>query len=293
MTEIYEQGTSVTIEATWESVVSALRLTIRAPDETEQVVTTGSLATADSVTWSYGLIVDQPGDWHYLWEALSPGVGPIEGAFTVDANQTTLDGVTDLADIRTLIPRVRRALEGPGSTGPLANSAILTDDQITAQIADAIADIILYTGSAFGHTLNVTSRDAHYMAPNAWTVDPAFTLPEESVVVAQAALGYFFHALRDLKVQEEISDEASTWSYQLSSSLIRDQMKMLQESRDRALTAVESQGTARLDTYISFISERDAWTSRLTEPWAEPWALGGWAQDGIGGLSDGRFGGGY
>lgn len=275
----YEQGTPVTIDAGWDQAITDLQLTIRAPDETVIVKTFGDLVADTSSTFHFNVVADQPGDWHYIWEPIAPGLGPIEGSFSVDANRTLQDGVTSLADVRVMIPRVRRALEGPGSTGPLADSAVLTDDQVTNLIADAIADVILYTGSAFGHELLVTSRDAHYLAPNAWEVDPEFSQPEQSVIVAQAALGYFFHQLKELKVSEEISDEASTWRYQLSSTLIRDQMKMLQDARDRALTAVDQAAAVGLDVYISFIEERDAVVSRLVEPWAMPWAGGGYAQD--------------
>lgn len=279
--ETYEQGSAVTIEATWESAITNVRLTIRAPDQTEAVLGFGDVVADAPETYHYNVIADQAGDWYYLWEALAPGLGPVEGTFTVDANQTLLDGVTDLSDIRVMIPRVRRALEGPGSTGPLADSAVLTDGQVTALIADAIADIILYTGSAFGHSLLATELDPFYMAPTAWETSEALTLTEQSVVVAQAALGYFFHRLQDVKVSEEISDEASTWKYQLSSTLIRDQMKMLQDARDRALASV---GEAQIsDSYHSFLAERDALASFFVEPWVD----GG---VGIGGQVDYRFG---
>lgn len=275
----YEQGTPVTIDAGWETEVTDLTLTIRAPDETVIEKTFADVVQDTPTTFHFNVVADQPGDWYYIWQPIAPGLGPIESSFSVDANRALQDGVSSLADVRVMIPRVRRALEGPGSTGPLADSAVLTDDQVTALIADAIADVILYSGSAFGHELVVTSRDAHYMAPDAWEVDPEFSQPEQSVIVAQAALGYFFHQLKDLKVSEEISDEASTWKYQLSSTLIRDQMKMLQDARDRALTAVELAASVGLDVYISYLEERDSIASRLIEPWVQPWSGGGYAQD--------------
>lgn len=277
---IYEQGTPVTIEALWESAVTDLRLTIRPPDQSAIVKVFADVVADSDREFHYNVVGDQAGDWYYLWEALAPGLGPVEGTFRVDPNQTLLTGVTDLSDIRVMVPRVRRALEGPGSTGPLADSAVLTDDQVTALIADAIADIILYTGSAFGHSLLATALDPFYQAPTAWETTEALTLTEQSVVVAQAALGYFFHQLKELKVSEEIADEASSWKYQLSSTLIRDQMKMLQDARDRALTAVGE--TQMTDSYHSFLAERDALASFFVEPWVDG--------VGIGGQRDWRFG---
>lgn len=267
--ETYEQGSIVTIEGTWESEVTALALTVRAPDGTTEVYGTGDMVQDAPQTWHYDLLVDQPGDWYYLLAPTSPGVGPIEGDFHVDPNQTTMAGVSDMRDVRVLVPRVRRAIDGPTATSPLAIATTLSDDEVTALVADAIADIILYTGSAFGHTLEVSARDPYYKAPTAWLVNPEFSEAEGSVVVAQAALTFYFHKFQDMKVQEEISDEGQTWSWEISASLVRDQMKMLQDARDRALEVVKEQSNLNLDTYVSFLHIRDSVSSFYIEPWIE------------------------
>lgn len=174
--------------------------------------------------------------------------------------------VTDLKDTRVLIPRVRRALEGPeavsGSAAIAAGS--LSDDSINGVIADAIADVIFYSGGLFGHTLNVEERDADYLAPIAWTVDPELTQPEATVIVAQAALNYFFSWAKTIKTSEEITDEGQTWKYSLSATLLNEQIKALREARDRALEQLE-EGTN--DDWINTIALRDAQTSALIEPW--------------------------
>ena len=61
--------------------------------------------------------------------------------------------MADPVDIRVMVPRVRRALEGAGAP------PVLTDDAIKDLTADAIAEVILYTGGVFGHELVVTDRD--------------------------------------------------------------------------------------------------------------------------------------
>jgi hypothetical protein len=272
----YEKGSVVTISAVWETDVTDLRLTIRSPDNTVDVLGFADVDHDTGVAHHYDLVADQAGDYFYLWEALSPGLGPKEGVFQVDENQTTAAGVTDQRDVRVMIPRVRRAIDGPSAVSPLSPSTTLNDDEVEALIADAVANIILNTGSAFGHTLEVSARDPFYLAPTAWIVDPEFTEAEGSVVVAEAALTFYFHKFQELKVQEEISDEGQTWSWQISASLVRDQMKMLQDARDRALEVVMQSSGLNLDSYVSYIEVRDRATSLYIEPWiADNGGIGG------------------
>jgi hypothetical protein len=182
--------------------------------------------------------------------------------------------VTELTDTRVLIPRVRRALEGPDSVSGSAAVAAggLLDDQVNALIADAIANIILYTGGLFGHTLEVEDRDDEYMAPIAWSVDPELSEAEGGVIVAQAALDYYFDFARGMKVSQRIADEGQ---------LLTEQLKFLIGERDRALELIGEENSG-LETWTNFIAVRDAQTSAIIEPW-----LGG----GVGGQSyDPRFG---
>lgn len=179
--------------------------------------------------------------------------------------------VTDLRDTRVLIPRVRRGLEGAIGTGS-ANVAAsqFTDDQANALIADAIADCILYTGGLFGHQLVVTEREAEgYMAPIAWQVEPAFSEDEGSIIVAQAQLNYFFFALKGLKVQQTIRDEATEWSYQLSANALTEYLKNLRKTRDEALARVMD-SSAPAEAWESFLATRDTFTASIIEPWTEP-----------------------
>jgi hypothetical protein len=176
-------------------------------------------------------------------------------------------------DVRVLVPRVRRALEGAGAPPKLTN------DAVKDVVADALSDILLYTGSVFGKTLDVTATDVDGGFPTEYATSDPLSLAEGSVVAAQAALTFFFHQFSGVKVSQQISDEAQTWQYSLSATLLRDQLKLLQDERDKALEALEN--TSGLESYVSFIGVRDVLTSRAIEPWVERTALGG--------MSDVRF----
>jgi hypothetical protein len=161
-----------------------------------------------------------------------------------------------------MVPRVRRAVEGAGAT------EVLTDDAVKDLVADSLAAIILYTNNVFGKSLLVTDQDSND-APTEYAVDPELSLPEQTVIAAQAALDFFFHEFRDKKVSESIADEAQTWDYTLSATLLRDQLKLLSDERDKALEAIMAQGVA-LESYTSFLAVQDALTSALIEPWVDP-----------------------
>lgn len=170
-------------------------------------------------------------------------------------------------DVKVLIPRVRRALDGPAATSPDAPSNTYTDEELKSLIADAIGEIIFFTGGLFPHTLNVKTRDATYGAPDQWTVDPPLDEGEAAVVAAQAAINTYFFSLRDMKTQETISDEGQTWSYTVSATLVRDQLQYLMALRDKALEQIKAQQSAALDQYVSYIHERDVLASAYVEPW--------------------------
>lgn len=180
-------------------------------------------------------------------------------------------------NIRVLVPRVRRALEGSGA------AAVLTDEALKDIIADALSDILLYTGSVFDKTLEVLETDPGGGFPTEYATSEPLDLAEGSVVAAQAALTFFFFRFAGTKIQEQISDEAQHWSYSLSASLLKDQLKLLVEQRDKALESLET--TSGLESYVSFISVRDVVTSRAIEPWVDGMASAS-------GQTDFRFGGG-
>ena len=169
-------------------------------------------------------------------------------------------------NVKTLIPRVRRALEVEGA--PIG----ATDDELEARIADAIADIILLTHGEWGHELVVTERTAEGV-PEEWQVDPELTAAEEGLVAAQVALDYFFHVFRSTKVSERIRNEGQEWEYATSANLMREQWSALLARRDAALQAANAE-TPVLARYASILHVRDQVGAAYVEPW-----LGG----GIGG----------
>ena len=177
--------------------------------------------------------------------------------------------VSDLRDTRVLIPRVRRALQGPSASGATSPGNQLSDDEANALIADALADLILYGGGeeVFGHKLEVAARDEDYMAPIAWTTDTPLSEYEGSVVVAQAALNYFLNYAKTLKTSEKIADEGQSWEYEIAATVITQQIKGLREDRDRALDALKGKNVVTED-YVNFLQVRDSYTDSLIEPWA-------------------------
>lgn len=176
------------------------------------------------------------------------------------------DPVDDLRDTRVLIPRVRRALLGP-DTPASGTPGTWTDDQVNAIIADAIADIILYSGGdVFGHTLEVVERDEQYMAPIAWRTDTPLTEAEASLVAAQAALNHYLRQAENLKTSERIADEGQEWEYTIAASVVTERIRALREDRDRALEVLQADRSVS-EAWINTLAERDALTDALIEPW--------------------------
>lgn len=172
-------------------------------------------------------------------------------------------------DVRELAPRVRRAVEGP-----VPPASPLSDDALAAMTADAIADIILLTVGAWDHALVVTERDEDANFPTEWEIDPALEPEEESVVAYQAAITYFFHQFRDTKMSERIANEGVEWEWSKSANVLRDWIKLLIDSRDKALTAVVAANPA-MARYASFLEVRDAVGFAQLEPWLSGGVGGG------------------
>lgn len=139
---------------------------------------------------------------------------------------------------------------------------------MVALTADAIADVIFYTGGTWGHTLTASGA-ADY------EVDPDLALEEQTVVVAQAALSHFFHEFRNLKTQERISDEGHAWEYTLSANLVQEQLKLLIAQRDRALELIGQRTGTATDQYVSFLQVRDSAIAAYIEPWVDGAGVGG------------------
>jgi hypothetical protein len=73
--------------------------------------------------------------------------------------------------------------------------------------------------------------------PTHWAVTPELSLEEESVIAYQAAITYFFHLVKEPEDLREHHQRGPEWDYTYSATLMRDQVKLLQDSRDKALAA--------------------------------------------------------
>lgn len=177
------------------------------------------------------------------------------------------EAVTDPRDTRTLIPRLRRAVEGPTGDG-----STLSDSQLNAIGADAIASMIFYSGTLLGCELEVAERDPTYMSPIAWLTEPALTDAKATAIISQAALDYFYMRLSSAttgKVHEAIADESTNWDWDISPQAVVERLRQLRADRDAALDALLKEGEALDSSYTSYIAVRDNWTARLIEPWVD------------------------
>lgn len=175
--------------------------------------------------------------------------------------------VTDERDIRTLIPRVRRAIDGPHATSSAAASSNFTDDEITAQIADAIAEVIFFAPDGFGKALEVTERDTNYLAPIAWQTSEPLTDAEATVIIYQAALNNIYYGVSAMKSSERIRNEGEEWEWSVSASAIAERVKNLQRMRDEAIERLGSMSAQTKHAWINTLEVRDAYTDSLIEPW--------------------------
>lgn len=169
-------------------------------------------------------------------------------------------------DVRALVPRVRRAIEGPV---PLPVSEALSDAQVEALAADCIADIILLTVGQWDHKLLVLERDPASNAPLHWTVDPELSPEDEALIAAQAGVSYWYRILADTKVSERIRNEGVEWEWAKSANLIRDWLKSLLEMRDGALAGAKAANPV-MARYASFLEVRDRASAAMLEPWTVP-----------------------
>lgn len=176
--------------------------------------------------------------------------------------------VTDVRDLRVLIPPCRRAIDGPMATASGSVAATLGDQEVLALVADATADLILFThgNDAFGYQLLATERDPHYMAPVAWATDHERVPAADAAILSQAALNHYFWLIKAMKVSETLKNEAVEWQYNLSAQVVAAWIQYLITNRDKAISALQVINVP-MDTYISLVAERD----RMAAAWLEPW----------------------
>jgi hypothetical protein len=170
----------------------------------------------------------------------------------------------DLTDLMVLVARTRRYIEGP--YGPPEGRPALTDGVVYTMVADALADIILFTGNLFGHQLIVKTRDPTVGYPTAWQTEAILDEWEVTLITTQAALNYFFFLFRDLKISQAIANEGTSWEYSLSANVVRDYIAELQQRRDLAIQGLQKHHPV-IDRFASNIRVRDRATVTLLEWW--------------------------
>lgn len=172
--------------------------------------------------------------------------------------------VADLTDLAVLIPWARRACEGP--YGPPDGKQSLADDVVYPMIADACSEIILFSGSLFGHQLNVTMRDPIAGYPTQWKTNAVLNQWECAVIICQLALDYWRFLFRDTKTSVSIKNEGTEYTYTMSAQVIGGYIKQLAADRDKALDGLRAHNII-LDRYASNIRVRDQATVALLEWW--------------------------
>lgn len=261
-------GTKATIHAVFRDEEGAfadpegvLTLEIVDPDGGTHTYAAGELVHDSAGKYHKDRVFDVSGLWNYRWlvngQVADEGTEEAESVFDEE-------GDVDLTDLKVLVAAARRAMEGP--YGPPTNKPALTNEQVYQMVADACANVILYSGSLFGHELQVKKRDPLVGFPTEWNTNTELTVWEGAVIVSQAALDYFFHLFRDFKTSETISNEGTSWEWTLSANVLKNYLETLQDQRDKALAGLVKHHPV-LDQYASNIRVRDQATVAVLEWW--------------------------
>jgi hypothetical protein len=260
-TNVRIKGTFTDADGVAKDPSGKLSLLIVDPAGVEVTLEGGSL-TKDAVgIWHGFILANVAGLWNYRW--LDEGESADEGTFEVESSFE--EGLTpDLTDLRVIVPRARRACEGP--YGAPAGRPALQNEQIYQMVADSCSEIILFSGSLFGQELEVKSRDPLVGFPTAWKTGRMLTEWETALIVTQVALDYFFHLFRDMKTSETQKNEGTEWTWTLSANVLRNYLENLKSQRDMALEGLRRHHPV-LDVYASNIRVRDQATVGILEWW--------------------------
>lgn len=251
----------------------ALTLLVIDPNGKEDTYVEGELVDDGVGLFHKSIIGNVTGLWHYRWlvngSTADEGTFPMESEF--DAEFTEPEG-PDLTDLRVLVPRARRKVEGPwgnpSSRPPLSNT------QIYEMVGDAVGEVVMLGGSVFGHELIVKKRDPLGGFPVAWKTDTPLSEYETAIICAQVALNYYYYLFRDMKISETIQNEGTVWTYELSANVIRNYLESLRAERDQAIQGLRINRPV-LDQYASNIRVRDQATVTVLEWWATGGLPGG------------------
>lgn len=177
--------------------------------------------------------------------------------------------MTDLADVRVFIPRIRRELD-PGVAYASAASAY-TDDMLKDVAADAVGELYLIGASTFPYALNISSATpASAFTPDQWEyyTDPEVPLVLHNLVAIQSALTQLYREAQQFRTKESISDEGSSWEIQRSSQLMKSRIDALLQRRKEMFDALTRDNPSLItDTFINTLEERSNHLDRIIEPY--------------------------
>lgn len=255
--------------------------TVVQPRTTENIV---EMAPGSGVYQYTGTAPDAPGPYLLLWDTGGDAPAYSSELMQVDpgspyAPPGSPTTVADLTDLAVLIPWARRACEGP--YGPPSGQQSMPDEVVYPMIADACSEIILYSGSLFGHRLEVTARDPIAGYPTQWKTDKVLNQWESAVIICQLALDYWRFLFRDTKTSVKIANEGTSYEYTVSANVIGGYLKQLAADRDKALNGLREHNPV-LDQWASVIRVRDPATVALLEWWSTN------PRDAAGGLPGGQ-----
>lgn len=243
-----------------DAPTDTVSLIVVQPNGSEKTALEGAISHDGTGKYSKAILGTESGLWHYRWEI----EGDVADEDTFEMESEFDDQPADLTDLRVLVPKGRRACEGP--FGLPNGLPPLSDEQVYQMVADACSEVQLLTGTLFGHELAVKKRDPLRGFPTDWKTDAILTESEGAVIVTQAAINFVYHLFREAKTSETIKDEGQEWTWEKSANLMVLQVKQLTEARDKALEMLE-RTNAPLDMWISSVAERDKLGAMYLEPW--------------------------
>ena len=261
--EIILKLTNPKTKAPEDAPEGTITLSIVDPEGTETLVKE-SEAIEKAATGEYVKLwlSAKRGLYHYRW--MVEGKTADEGTWNSESDFIPEGLEPDLHDLRVLLPKGRRKIEGPW--GNPNGRPEIPESYLYAMIADAAGEMLLLAGSWWRNELKVKSRDPLGGFPVEWKTLEPLSEWEASVICCQLALDYYTFLFRDLKTSQAIKNEGTEWTYTISANLLRNYMISLKEERDEAIAGLR-RNTPVLDRMASNIRVRDQATVAVLEWW--------------------------